>query len=206
MLITPIALEKLHIENISRVTSLYPAPSNDISPGGRHLVRVRIQYQPNSSTIATRFLELLDTDRRLLATIEMGEKVFEGAYAWSPDAKYLAFTISLERTRQAELWIMNSDGTNQRQIYTERYVRWFESLTWMPDGETLLFFLDPGGTSYNSGYTLAAINVRSKISKKLMQWGSSLRLSADGHKFTFYRDPRFNSDPEAGDFVGEFVW
>lgn len=64
---------------------------------------------------------------------------FKGPPMWSPRGDRIAYTGNL--TGNMEIYIMNTDGSSQRQIttgHTPQY--WVESrVTWHPDGERLYF-------------------------------------------------------------------
>ena len=74
---------------------------------------------------------------------------------WSPDGRMIAFgrsDVTAKGTpagppKHSSLWVMNADGTGQRQVLPARYE--FFDPSWAPNGE--LFFTGPGHPSYDGG-------------------------------------------------------
>jgi TolB protein len=64
--------------------------------------------------------------------------------AWSPDGKYLAFES--QRTGLAQIFLMDRDGTNQRQLTFGEVDS--HAPAWSPDGSRIAFHArsEPGGT------------------------------------------------------------
>src|SRR5436305_10009758 len=61
----------------------------------------------------------------------------DGGSRWSPDGKKIAFTGN--RTGQAEVYIMNADGSHTSRLTTSIRDTSFNSPDWSPDGTRLLF-------------------------------------------------------------------
>jgi Subtilase family/WD40-like Beta Propeller Repeat len=79
------------------------------------------------------------TNRKTLVEGKNGGSVS----AWSPDNKTIAFES--ERSNHSEIYLMNADGTNQRQLTTTLpsspgypFFGAF-NVTWSPDGQTLMY-------------------------------------------------------------------
>jgi len=66
--------------------------------------------------------------------------------AFSPDGEEIAWVTSTT-TDFSELWIMNADGTNQRQITFGPDPDYVRSPTWSPDGNSIVF---QRGTNYGT--------------------------------------------------------
>jgi Tol biopolymer transport system component len=56
---------------------------------------------------------------------------------WSPDGKKIAFTSN--RTGQAEVYLMNVDGSQQTRLTTSSKDTSFNGPDWSPDGTKLLY-------------------------------------------------------------------
>ena len=67
-----------------------------------------------------------------------------GDARWSPDGTKLAFDAPTARS-QGDLFVMNADGTNRRQLLATRKLE--AAAGWSPDGKTILFtrFNDQSG-------------------------------------------------------------
>jgi Tol biopolymer transport system component len=50
-----------------------------------------------------------------------------------------------DRTGHAQIWVMNADGSGQRQLFRDGYVNWFPHPS--PDGQHLLYLAYPAGTT-----------------------------------------------------------
>ncbi len=66
-----------------------------------------------------------------------------GGYSlvWSPDGSRLAFWMADDDDRNAQIYVINSDGTDLQQITDEGENRW---PTWSPDGSRIAFVRDGG--------------------------------------------------------------
>ncbi len=167
------------------VDSFYTA----VSPDGQHLADLRAQVI---------CLEDISTGKVITLTNEV--EFATRQMAWSPDGHQLAFSFARTDTRRAELWLVNADGTNPRRLWRNELARAFEFLTWMPDGQTLLFINDNG--SFELGWTYMAISVKGGPPKALFTYGEGLRLFDNGRKILILRSVRESNLPE-GDFIVE---
>jgi TolB protein len=61
----------------------------------------------------------------------------DGGQRWSPDGKKIAFTS--DRTGQAEVYLMNVDGSQQTRLTTSPKDASFNGPDWSPDGTKLLY-------------------------------------------------------------------
>ena len=66
-----------------------------------------------------------------------------GSPTWSPDGKQIAFTSNRDSDGQTNIWVMNADGSNQREIPNSAISKSsrFDDLdpAWSPDGSKILF-------------------------------------------------------------------
>ncbi len=151
-----------------------------ISPDGQQLAIQSVFYEKG-----TLYLQELSTGKVITLTNEVGNAVLP--MGWSPDGRTLAYSFRPENTRDPELWLVNADGTNPRRLWRGELARAFEFLTWMPDGQTLLYINDPGGTSFEVGWTYMAISVKGGAPKALFTNGEGLALFDNGRKILIFR-------------------
>lgn len=89
--------------------------------------------------------KVLTKERRMNVRVNPdGTKtVLETAYdanapAWSPVAGKIAFWSGIE-TRYGQIWVMNPDGTESRQLTDDPNHRNSDDPSWSPDGKKILF-------------------------------------------------------------------
>jgi Tol biopolymer transport system component len=85
----------------------------------------------------------------------------DSAPRWSPDGKKIAFTS--DRTGQAEVYLMNSDGSQQTRLTTSPEDTSFNGPDWSPDDTKLLFL-----HSLPNGGEIWAMNADGTAQTKLM--------------------------------------
>ncbi len=142
------------------------------------------------------------TDVSASKTITLSDQVgiFVRPMAWSPDGRQLAYSVQPDASRIAELWLVNGDGSNARRLWQDEGARAFDWLTWMPDGQTLLFIKNPGGTSFGPAYAYVGISVSGGAPKELFKNGQSLQLFDNGRKMLISR-----SVEDSGDWIVELA-
>ena len=59
--------------------------------------------------------------------------VTEGSPAWSPNGEQIAFFRP-----KRQVWLMNADGSHQRQLTHLNRVQFYGELDWAPDGQTIV--------------------------------------------------------------------
>lgn len=162
-----------------------------VSPDGQHL-----------ADVCAGALYLIDIGTGKVITLTNGIEFATRQIEWSPDGRTLAYSFAPTDTRRAELWLVNADATNPRRLWRDEFARAFHFLTWMPDGQTLLFINDPGGTSFEVGWTFMAISAKGGSPKALFTYGEGLALFDNGRKILILRSVRESNLPE-GDFIVE---
>jgi TolB protein len=66
------------------------------------------------------------------------------AVDWSPDGETIAFAMAIDQPDVYEIFLMNADGTNVRQL-TRGLPGIGGSIDWSPDSKTLLIYAGPTG-------------------------------------------------------------
>jgi TolB protein len=80
-------------------------------------------------------IHTFDADGENLVRLTRKEGVWDSEPSWSPDGKRIAFTrIFPKENRREELWMMNSDGSDQHYIGIEGFAS-----KWLPDGSRLIY-------------------------------------------------------------------
>ena len=80
--------------------------------------------------------------------------ISEGAPSWSPDSKKITYLRGSDPSGEIfnDIYMMNSDGTNQRRLIkatdTRDFEVGFESPSWSPDGEKIAFTREDAGDVY----------------------------------------------------------
>lgn len=90
----------------------YPA----VSPSGKH-----IAFYGKYDDYRTWSIHTVDIDGANVRRLTDVKHVWDSAPAWSPDGKTIAFAREYKNEKgdwQEEMWLMNPDGTDQRQIKT----------------------------------------------------------------------------------------
>jgi hypothetical protein len=131
------------------------------SPDGTQVVYDRFMTKTvNGVDVQTRGLYTVDVAGgapRLIANSSFACSVLtcQGPWltypAWSPDGSRIAYAEYRDDLGRDEIWVMNSDGTNQRQLLAlapcpgaTQGSGCTDSLAWSPDGSQLAFHSDGG--------------------------------------------------------------
>lgn len=109
--------------------------------------------------------------------------------AWSPDGNTIAFLANPDGDYEDDIFLMNSDGTNQRlllQNQQEIFVG-LRELKWQPNGN-LIAFTALALKDRDNGYDLFTIDVNNAVPQKIPRrvadvWGAS--WSPDGNQIIF---------------------
>jgi Tol biopolymer transport system component len=114
------------------------APSwwHGISPDGKTLTYVAARA--GSRVIDVYTLVPGEDEKRLTR----GEGHCDGP-DYSPDGACIYYNC--DRTGHAQIWVMNADGSDQRQLFQDDQVNWFPHPS--PDGRHLLYLAYPPGTT-----------------------------------------------------------
>ena len=86
----------------------------DVSPNGRHLA-----FYGKYDDYKTWSIHTVDMDGNNLRRLTDVKHVWDSAPAWSPDGNTIVFAREYKNDAgdwQEEIWLMNADGSNQRQL------------------------------------------------------------------------------------------
>jgi len=100
---------------------------------------------------------------------------------WSPDGNTIAFAMAVDRPDAYEIFLMNPDATNVRQL-TRGLEGVGGSLDWSPDGRFLLIYAGPPGDK-----NIFRIDVEAKTASQLTDGGNNAACSysPDGQWIAF---------------------
>ncbi|HEY5731225.1 MAG TPA: hypothetical protein VIS72_14320 [Anaerolineales bacterium] len=100
---------------------------------------------------------------------------------WSPDGTTIAFAMAVERPDAYEIFLMDQDGTDVRQL-TRGLEGVGGSLDWSPDGKYLLIYAGPLGDK-----DIFRIDVNAKTASQLTDGGNNAACSysPDGQWIAF---------------------
>ena len=120
--------------DLTRITPLTPSWWHGISPDGQTIAFVAAR---GGGPIDV-FIQTFGQQEQRLTN---GEGHCDGP-DFSPDGKSIFYNC--DRSGHAQIWVMDADGSNQRQLFADDYVNWFPHPS--PDGQHLLYLAYPTGT------------------------------------------------------------
>jgi TolB protein len=103
--------------------------------------------------------------------------------AWSPDGNWIAFTSG--RTGTPEIWIVRSNGTNQRQLTNSPGIAKIMP-TWSPDGQFIAYTQFDASAKHNSVWIMTA----SGRNPRQLTTGTWNNVDADGDFINTANDAR----------------
>jgi len=100
---------------------------------------------------------------------------------WSPDGSTVAFAMAVDRPDAYEIFLMDSDGTDVRQL-THGLLGIGGSLDWSPDGKHLLIYAGPSGDK-----NIFRIDIEARTAAQLTAGGNNAACSysPDGQWIAF---------------------
>lgn len=103
------------------------------SPDGRHII-----YSHNKGPLVNQNNDIYEYDLKnsTIRQLTYTDNIIEGGYKYSPDGKKIAFTID------GNLWVMNSDGSDTKEIYRNSLDIVF--IDWSPNGKYIAFTASEG--------------------------------------------------------------
>ncbi|MFC2120706.1 T9SS type A sorting domain-containing protein [Bacteroidota bacterium] len=126
-------------ENSKLINSTIGLNHHNWSPDGNKMAAVGYVGTDNT----TWSIHVFDADGSNLTRLTNTINVWDNDPAWSPDGSLINFTrIYPGQDMRQEIWIMNSDGSNQHWIGIEG-----GSAKWSPDGTRLIYQSNKDGNS-----------------------------------------------------------
>ena len=146
-----------------------------------------IYQSPRQSNLDIRSKTVgLSTSSKVVADVS-----FDGHPMWSPDGSQIAFGRRVTASANMDIWIMNADGTNQRNISnTPDYFE--QHAAWSPDGSQLAFRSDESGN-----VDVWVINIDGSGKKQITQHSADDRNPTwrpDGKAILFRSDRTGNEE------------
>lgn len=130
------------------------------------------------------------TDQTIINLTDVpGVSIEDRQPAWSPDGSEIVYS-STESGRM-NIWLMNTDGSNQRQIrFTEQYDT---EAAWSPDGKKIIY-----RTNYEGGFDFTVYNTESKTFERMDIPGYEFMpaWSPDGRWIACVRRAELSDRPE----------
>lgn len=121
--------------DLRKITQHAPSWWHGISPDGQTLTFVAARDGTREVDVYTQPLD--GVERRLTN----GEEHCDGP-DFSADGSQIYYNC--DRTGHAQIWVMDADGTDQRQLFADAYVNWFAHPS--PDGKHIVYLAYPPQT------------------------------------------------------------
>lgn len=100
---------------------------------------------------------VIDLEKKVVKQLTYDEETPAESPAWSPDGTKIVFATR----RDGRIWVMNTDGTEQKQVTKKRNLfetRYDMTPCWSPDGKQIAFATIQSGRPFN-GAEIHVINV-----------------------------------------------
>lgn len=116
-------------------------------------------------------------------------------FTWSPDGKQLAFASTRDPDGRSRIWVMNSDGSNQRRLTdihdTNNPVFYYDATpSWSPDGTKILF---TGARDFNGTRNCYNVN-RSELFVMNADGSSDHAITNDPNRGGIFLFPKWSPD------------
>ncbi|MCP5381344.1 MAG: PD40 domain-containing protein [Kordiimonadaceae bacterium] len=120
----------------------------DYSPDGTKII-----YSSGPS-MANMNLRIMNADGSNIKEFYQSNRTKVGA-DWSPDGKKILFSAIDPETRDADIMVINSDGSGVKNL-TEDFSGTSTSPSWSPDGKKIIFINKPSNDGQQDIYTMNA--------------------------------------------------
>ena len=116
----------------------------------------------------------VDCGRREIATVRADgsgaavltrDTVDEATPAWSPNGAQIAYFRPARRGSSGQVWLMNANGTGQRQLTHLKRIQFYGDLDWAPDGLSIV--IKAFASSVGGATELWLVNARNGSTSKL---------------------------------------
>jgi dipeptidyl aminopeptidase/acylaminoacyl peptidase len=187
------------VEGNSAPRDLTPGANYDVPPDERGGPE-DINFSPDGSEICftaiTDKVEATSTNGDLfLVPVSGGEAKritsnpgFDGAPAYSPDGRYIAYHSQLTPAYESDRWrlMLYDRQSGKSQSLTDNFDRSVADLAWSPDSKTIFFTAE--NETQNPIYTVS-VGARATEPNKLIadSFNTGISLSADGKTLAFAR-------------------
>jgi TolB protein len=128
------------------------------------------------------------------ASILTRDTVSEASPAWSPNGAQIAFFRPARPGSAGQVWLMNANGTGQRQLTHLRKVQFYGDLDWAPDGLSLVIkaFASTVGGATELWLVNARTGTVSQLTKTVLGEGAP-SWSPNGRWIAFSSESRLRS-------------
>ncbi len=164
-----------------------------VSPDGQQIVFQNVYDDKGTLTLTD-----LNSGTVTILTDQVGNATLP--LAWSPDGTQLAYSTRTEHGltplefNGSMLQLADANGANPKEIFrTDRCVD-LRYVTWLPDGQTLLFVCTEGGNSFEVYWHYMALDPKTGAVKELFSNGEGLDLVNDGFDILILRSVENTGD------------
>lgn len=159
----------------------------------------RIVYASNES--GTMNLYTMKADGSDIQQVTNTDHCYNGGCFFSPDGTQIVFRADREKPHYLQIYLINTDGTGERQLTTNNAVNW--APYWHPNGTVIAFATSLHGHKH---YEIYGLNIRTGIQYRFTHNASFDGLpvfSNDGNRmmWTSKRGPDNTSQIFLADFV-----
>jgi TolB protein len=124
-------------------------------------------------------IHVFDSDGSNLVRLTHAPGVWDTEPSWSPDGSMIAFTrMYPSEDFRSELWLMNSDGSDQHWIGVEGF-----AAKWAPDGNRFVFVSNPRGNADLRTCRIDGTDVRQLLATASVE--TTPEWSPDGEEVAF---------------------
>ncbi|MBU4560954.1 tetratricopeptide repeat protein [bacterium] len=157
------------------------------SPEGKRIAYTTYQKK-NGEKI--RSIKIIDTDSNTLKQFPIKSAKdaswFPSSISWSPDGKKIAYTFWRSGAILGEIWVVDSDGTNNRRLVKlDEYASCSGPLNWILNSSKIIFDAD------THIYIIGVDGTGRKILKENITESCKTYLSSDGKKIAFQDNYEF---------------